>query len=505
MEREPAKVIRRYLRTMIVPAGAGDQTDRQLLEQFATQRDETAFATLVHRHGPLVWGVCRRLLHHHDAEDAFQATFLVLARKAGTIRRPELLANWLYGVACRTAARARADTSRRRAQERAAAMPAVVLPSTDVLWQDVRPILDEEIQRLPAKYRTPFILCYLEGRTNEEAARQLGCPKGTILSRLAWARQRLRGRLERRGVSLAVGGMAALLEQRAARAAVSARLVETTVDGILAHSAGKFVAGGVIAAGPAVLAQGVLHQMFLTQLKMTAAVMLLIGSVGLGAWTYAGRGGASASTPATPTAQGESPSPRREADPDVQLARRQLEAAIQDLIQVQADLRKVKVDITFAQADVNRVAQRPISDDDIDRWMAQDPEVEKYAQEIQTRQARLDELERVLGGGKENRFYQQELSKLNELKKELARRRRRVRPLAEDELRARMIVQPRNKLATLQSRLAYLQEMEKVLDADIRRLSLKTRSQEASTDERLRSLEKDIKQIKAAVEELKKK
>ncbi len=505
MKREPARVVLRYLRTMIPPTGAGDPTDRQLLERFAAGRDEAAFAALVHRHGPLVWGVCRRLLRHHqDAEDAFQATFLVLAGKAGAIRRPELLANWLYGVACRTAARARADASRRRARERTAAPAAVVMPSTDILWQDMRPILDEEIQRLPAKYRMPFILCYLEGRTNEEAARQLGCPKGTILSRLAWARQRLRRRLERRGVSLAVGGVAAFLEQQAAPATVSAHLAETTVDAILAHTAGKFVAGGVITAGPAILAQGVLNQMLLAQLKTAAVAVLLIGTVGFGAWTYAGQGGKPASASAAPAAPGEDRSAPRQTDPDIELARRQLEAAIQQLLQVQADIRKAKVEMALAEADQKKVARRPIPDDEIEHWIDQDASIQAYLQLIKDVRDRLKELEPIIAGGKENRLYKQQVSRLEELNKELARRRRLLRPQGEDEVRERLTAPFQSKVASLQNRLAYLQELEKALNADIQRLSQKTRSQESSTEERLRTLEKELKEVKTALDMMKK-
>ncbi len=519
MKREPARVVLRYLRTMIPSTGAGDPTDRQLLERFATGRDEAAFAALVHRHGPLVWGVCRRLLRHHqDAEDAFQATFLVLAGKAGAIRRPELLANWLYGVACRTAARARADASRRRARERTAATAAVVMPSTDILWQDIRPILDEEIQRLPTKYRTPFVLCYLEGRTNEEAARQLGCPKGTILSRLAWARQWLRRRLERRGVSLAVGGVAAFLEQQAAPATVSARLAETTVDAILAHTAGKFVAGGVVAAGPAILAQGVLNQMLLTQLKAAAVAVLLIGAVGFGAWTYAGQGGKSTSASAAPAAPSEDRSAPRQADPDIQLARRQLEAAIQELLQVQADIRKAKVEMALAEADQKKAARRPIPDEEIEHWIDQPVFLQGYMQQakdvrarvdalnkqVKDVRARVDALKSVLAGGQENPLYKQQASRLEELNKELARRRRHLRSLGEDELRQQLTAPFQSKVASLQNRLAYLQGLEKALNTDIQRLSQQTRSQEASTEERLRTLEKGLKEVKTALEMMKK-
>src|SRR5262249_17501866 len=148
--------------------------------------DEAAFTALVNRHGPMVLGVCRRVLRPaHDADDAFQATLLVLLRKARPLRRPELLGNWLYGVAHRTALKARTLAAKRRARERPVVDHLAGAPSPTAAWGDVRPVLDEEVSRLPAKYRAPVVLCYLEGKTNEEAARLLGCPTGTVFSRLA--------------------------------------------------------------------------------------------------------------------------------------------------------------------------------------------------------------------------------------------------------------------------------------------------------------------------------
>jgi RNA polymerase sigma factor (sigma-70 family) len=184
-----------------MPTRTGNQSDRELLEVFAGRQDEAAFVELVRRYGPMVLGVCRKMLRHEqDAEDAFQATFLVLARKSGSIRDPEALPNWLYGVACRLAARARVIAARRQAREAPLeeSLDPAAMPEPDP--DGVGPVLYEEIGRLPDHYRAPFVLCYLQGRTNEEAARQLGCAPGTVFSRLARARNRLRSRLERRGV-----------------------------------------------------------------------------------------------------------------------------------------------------------------------------------------------------------------------------------------------------------------------------------------------------------------
>ena len=263
----------RFLRGLAAHGG-GDAADGQLLHRFATRHDEAAFAALVGRHGPVVWGVCRRVLRDpNDAEDAFQATFLVLARKAASVARPDLLGNWLYGVACRTAREARARAARRRAKERQAAAVAAADPAADVDWADLRPVLDEEIGALPAKYRVPFVLCYLEGRTNEEAARLLGCPKGTVLSRLAWARERLRHRLTRRGLALGAGLLATRLAHNAAPAAVPAPLVCSTVEAATSVAAGKAVAGAV-PARVAALTEGVLRAMFMTRLRIATAIVL---------------------------------------------------------------------------------------------------------------------------------------------------------------------------------------------------------------------------------------
>jgi RNA polymerase sigma factor (sigma-70 family) len=213
----------RFIRSLATPPGAGHDPDALLLEQFAASRDEYAFAALLKRHGPMVLAVCRRVLRDpHDAEDAFQATFLVLARKAGSVRQYASVASWLYGVAYRTALKARAAAARRRSAEREATLARAAEPDAarEALWRDLRPVLDEEVGRLPEKNRAAFVLCYLEGRTTAEAAQALACPRGTVLSRLAWARARLRGRLARRGLALSTGLLASLLSPAELSAAV---------------------------------------------------------------------------------------------------------------------------------------------------------------------------------------------------------------------------------------------------------------------------------------------
>jgi RNA polymerase sigma factor (sigma-70 family) len=271
----------RFIRRIAL-RGDDAATDRQLLERFASGRDETAFTALVGRHGPMVLGVCRRvLLSIHDAEDAFQATFFILARKAGSVRQPDALGNWLYGVAYRTALEARTRAAKRLARERELADEPSVEPGSPIDWKDLREVLDGEVNRLPARYRSPFVLCYLEGRTNEEAARLLRCPKGTILSRLAWARQRLRDRLARRGVSLsaAVAGTAFTADRLSA--AVSAELVSSTADAARLFVRGQAVASAEILA----LAKGVLRAMSVDQFKAASVVFLTVAVLGGGlAW-----------------------------------------------------------------------------------------------------------------------------------------------------------------------------------------------------------------------------
>jgi RNA polymerase sigma factor (sigma-70 family) len=276
-----------YLQAVVRPDAFPGATDAQLLARFAALGDEQAFALLVRRHGPMVFALCQRALRHaQDAENAFQATFLVLARKAGTIRRGELLANWLYGVALRIAAKARAGVMKRQRREEPLTEPVSVPAPAEPTDFSVRPVLDEEVGRLPAKYRTPFVLCYLQGLTNAEAARQLGCPKGTLQSRLAWARRRLRSRLTRRGVVLSAGLFATLRPPTSVAAGVPPGLAARIVEAALIYGGWKMAVGGVLSPRAAALAQGVLHTMFLTKVRIPAILILasLLSGAGVGRW-----------------------------------------------------------------------------------------------------------------------------------------------------------------------------------------------------------------------------
>src|SRR6516162_4822686 len=217
---QASEVIRHLRRAVLLRDGAG-LTDGQLLEAFISRRDEAALAALVHRHGPMVWGVCRRVLrNYHDAEDAFQATFLVFVRKGASIASRELLANWLYGVAHQTALKARTTAAYRRVRERQVMeMPEPVTTEPD-LWSDLQPLLDQELSRLPDKYRIAIVLCDLEGKTRKEAARQLGVPEGTLAARVARARGMLAKRLNRHGLVLAGGALGMILSRKVASAGV---------------------------------------------------------------------------------------------------------------------------------------------------------------------------------------------------------------------------------------------------------------------------------------------
>jgi RNA polymerase sigma factor (sigma-70 family) len=274
--------------------------DGELLESYLRSRDDAAFEALVRRHGPMVWGVCRRALpHYHDAEDAFQATFLVLVRKAASVRPRELVAGWLYGVAHQTARKARATVARRRGREwQVAEMPEPTAAEPE-RWDELRPLLDQELSRLPQKFRAAVLLCDLEGKTRKEAARQLGVPEGTLAAWVARGRGMLARRLSRRGLALSGAAAAAALSRAAATGAVPHAVVCSTVK-----AAHLFWAGQAAAASPnaVALAEGVLRSMFLKRLKMIGCVLLAVAAAAgvltaIGMLVPAGRANAQAAPP----------------------------------------------------------------------------------------------------------------------------------------------------------------------------------------------------------------
>jgi RNA polymerase sigma factor (sigma-70 family) len=284
---QTSKAIRHLRRIAILREGA-DLTDRQLLEHYLRSQDDTALAALVRRHAPMVWGVCSRILgNHHDAEDAFQATFLVFLRKAAVIASRELLANWLYGVARCTALKARNTAARRKKREKQVTeMPEPQVAERDV-FEDLRPTLDAALSHLPARYGALIVLCDLEGKTRKEAARQLGLPEGTVASRLTRARVLLARRLAQRNVALSGGVLASMLALDAAARCVPRGLVSSTIQAAYCLAAGKAVAAEVISAKVAALTEGVLKTMLWTRLKTViggALMVVLLGLSGALAW-----------------------------------------------------------------------------------------------------------------------------------------------------------------------------------------------------------------------------
>jgi RNA polymerase sigma factor (sigma-70 family) len=272
-----------YLHRVANP-DSGSPDDTQLLKRWRNQRDPAAFEVLVWRHGALVWNLCRRILRREqDVEDAFQATFLTFLRKADSIGQGRFLSSWLYRVAYRTALGARAASARHTGYRQLEADFLAAAANEAVAWDEVGAVLDEEVNRLPEKYRRPFVLCYLEGKTTDEAARDLGCPRGTVGTRLAWARERLRSRLTRRGLALSAPGLAALLSEKAGAASVPAALVSSTVQAAIFSAAGRAVATGVISARAVALTQGVLQAMNVAKLKTITLILGVAGILGSGA------------------------------------------------------------------------------------------------------------------------------------------------------------------------------------------------------------------------------
>jgi RNA polymerase sigma factor (sigma-70 family) len=279
MATPKAERVLRHLRQVLEGVPAVQPADRQLLQRFVAGRDQEAFAALVRRHGPLVLGVCRRVLGDaHDAEDVFQATFLVLARKAGSIRQPEALPGWLYGVAYRLALKARGAAARRRLLEKKVAVNPAAEPA-DLTWTELRAALDDELQRLPARHRVPLVLCYLEGKTQDEAARQLGWPRGTLKRRLERGRELLAARLSRRGLDLSAGLLAVALTRAAAPAAVPVALTAATTRAGVLFAAGP---AGAAATPAAALARGVLPALPAVKVQVGVALLLVLLAAGAG-------------------------------------------------------------------------------------------------------------------------------------------------------------------------------------------------------------------------------
>jgi len=284
-----SETLARYIRQLVIRPQRDEASDAVLLGRFIAARDERAFAVLVQRHGPLVLHVCQRVLGNiHDAEDAFQATFLVLARKAGTIRPRRAIAAWLHGVAHRVALKCRSARARRSRDARLGEDPLDPHrdPLAELSVRELLGVVDEEVRRLPRVYRLPVILCCLEGCSQEEAAQQLGWTPGSVKGRLERGRVRLHKQLVQRGLTLTSLLSAAAVSRGDTSAAIIARSLPATLEGALAFASHDRAALGGISSGAAALARGMLKTMALAKLKIAAALTLAVCLLATGFWIH---------------------------------------------------------------------------------------------------------------------------------------------------------------------------------------------------------------------------
>jgi len=354
MTTQTSQVIHNLRGVLLLREGA-DLTDGQLLEDFVIRREPLALEALVRRHGPMVWGVCCRVLgNRHDAEDAFQATFLVLVRRAASINPKEMVGNWLFGVARRTSLKARAMTAKRLAREMSVAdLPEPTLEEHG-FSNDMKTVIDQELSRLPEKYRAAIVMCDLRGETRKEAARQLGLPEGTLAGRLTRGRAMLAKRLGRYGLTASGLTLAAMLAQNVASASPPVSVVSSTIKTARLLAVGK-AAAGVLSSQVAALTEGVLRTMLVTKLKNATAVLLAVGvlgtALGAGGWFWrtqaAEKPTAAQNTPTPPKEEPKAKPPVQEGrippDDPLQAARdRALVEEQRQTVIVDADLRKAK-------------------------------------------------------------------------------------------------------------------------------------------------------------------
>ncbi len=296
----------RHLRTLAADSKTSEQTDGDLLRAFLKGDDQAAFATLLERHGPMVLRVCRRTLANtHDAEDALQATFLVLARHGGSVRKRESLASWLHGVAYRMAKNAKRAAARRRGHEAQARPTQPPDPALSAAWQELQRLLDEEIAGLPEILRAPFVLCSLEHKSNAEAAHQLSIKEATVAMRLTRARRLLQERLTRRGVSLTAVLAAVAVGATDAPAAISRSLVGSTVTAAARILAGQPLSCGVVPTGVTTLMKGANQAMFLSKCKSAVLLLLCTALAAAGLGLAARHGARAEPPPPAPPATGE--------------------------------------------------------------------------------------------------------------------------------------------------------------------------------------------------------
>ena len=324
-------------------------SEGQLLARYVGERDELAFEAIVSRNGPMVLGICRRLLDDpNDVEDAFQATFLVLVKRAGSLRDRDLLANWLHGVALRVATRSRRDRTSRRIRDRTVDREKVVLDTNDDDRDELRTELDAEVARLPAKFQTPIVLCYFEGLTHDQAAERLRCPVGTIRSRMAKGRELLRSRLTRRGLSptpsfLAIGPISGVSPS------VPPALLARTIAVATSMVAGRSLMTGVTSTSVMSLTQGVLRTMSLTKWIGSASAIMVLGILGGGIGLAARQHG-----PGSATTQAKAESSQTLVNP----ARKALKDAQDGINEYEKQLAAARARIEQQHDEIGRLKER---------------------------------------------------------------------------------------------------------------------------------------------------
>jgi RNA polymerase sigma factor (sigma-70 family) len=282
MARTASSPILQFIRRIHRDPRVEGSADQDLLRRFVGERDEAAFETLLRRHGAMVLDVCRGVLGNEaDVEDAFQATFLILARRAESIRKGASLACWLHGVAYRTSLRARADCARRQKHEARASQRSTATDPDELTWREIRRVVHEELDRLPERHRAALVLCYLQGKTQDEAAVELGLPKGTLKGHLERGRSLLQARLVRRGLGPGVVLALAAAPAATKAAGLSHPLVSATVKTATAFAAGK-AAVSVVSPSVAALSKGMVKAMFFKKLKIAAILLLALAGSGTG-------------------------------------------------------------------------------------------------------------------------------------------------------------------------------------------------------------------------------
>jgi RNA polymerase sigma factor (sigma-70 family) len=424
------------------------RSDGELLTCFIEQRDEKAFEALVRRHGPMILGVCSRILRNaHHAEDAFQATFLVLVRKATSVRPRDAVGNWLYGVAYRTALDCQRRLARQRAKERQVDMPQLKAKEEDN-WRELLPLLDQELHRLPDKYRLAVILCEMEGRSRKEVAHQLNIPEGTLSSRLATARKRLAARLARYGFVISGASLATLLTENA----VPASLLLSTTKAAMLIAVGQ-AATGVVSSAVATLTKGVLQTMILAKLKTATMVLFGVGVLGLGTGglMYQSRAGASDGQAIDDRPTQDQGGKRAEQARDREQAlREELERARIEIAKLRNEARAQRAEEEEQRLRAEKAVQEARAQLDKARQQA---ERARYAEAVQKAQqalkdpdlpkrpGRFEDQKRALEGldlmeAKLRRDFQEQLKKLEEQhRKELEQLRlRRVELLGKQKL-----------------------------------------------------------------------